>query len=98
MIAKSVIHHFVYDPMNLKIAEIKMRCYTNFIVGKKPEEAKVNEFKDFWESDEDVQKNIKEEKKEEMADIQEIEKFIGAINNNSTKKRSIASYTVYIDE
>ena len=73
MIAKSVIHHFVFDPMNLKIAEIKMRCYTNFIVGKKPEEAKVNEFKDFWESDEDVQKNIKEEKKEEMADIQEIE-------------------------
>ena len=73
MIAKSIIHHFVYDSMNAKIAEIKIRCYTNFIVGKKPEEVKVNEFKEFWESDEDIQKNIKEEKKEEMADIQEIE-------------------------
>ena len=73
MIVKSVIHHFVYDNMNMKIAEIKMRCYTNFIVGKKPEEIKVNEFKDFWESEEDQQKNVKEEKKEEIEDIQEIE-------------------------
>ena len=75
MIVKSIIHHFIYDSMNVKIAEIKMRCYTNFIVGKKPEEMKVNEFKDFWESDQDQdqQKEIKEDKKEEMADIQEIE-------------------------
>ena len=73
MIAKSVIHHFVYDKMNVKIAEIKMRCYSNFIVGKKPEEIKVNDFKDFWESDEDQPKKEKDEKKEEMADIQEIE-------------------------
>ena len=73
MICKSVIHHFIYDKMNVKIAEIKMRCYTNFIVGKKPEEIKVNEFKDFWESEGEQQKEIKEEKKEEMADIQEIE-------------------------
>ena len=76
MIAKSVIHHFIYDKMNVKIAEIKMRCYSNFIVGKKPEEIKVNEFKDFWESEEEQKNNVKEEekeKKEEQADIQEIE-------------------------
>ena len=75
MIAKSVIHHFVYDNINMKIAEIKMRCYNNFLVGRKPEEIKVNEFKDFWESDGENQKNnnIKEEKKEEIEDIQEIE-------------------------
>ena len=73
MICKSIIHHFIYDKMNARIAEIKMRCYTNFIVGKKPEEVKVNEFKDFWESEGEQQKEIKEEKKEEMADIQEIE-------------------------
>ena len=75
MIAKSVIHHFVYDNINMRIAEIKMRCYNNFLVGRKPEEIKVNEFKDFWESDGDNQKNnnVKEEKKEEIEDIQEIE-------------------------
>ena len=76
MIAKSVIHFFVYDNMNKKIAEIKMKCYTNFLVGKKKEEEKVNDFKEFWESDiEDNNKNDKEaqEKKEEDADIQEIE-------------------------
>ena len=73
MIAKSVIHYFVYDNMYQKISEIKMRCYTNFIVGRKPEEIKVNEFKDFWESDEDNPKKEKDEKKEEMDDIQEIE-------------------------
>ena len=74
LIIRSVIHHFVYDPMNKKIAEIKMRCYTNFIVGKKKEELKVNEFKDFWESDGGDEKNKDElDKKEEMADIQEIE-------------------------
>ena len=74
MIAKSVIHHFVYDNINMKIAEIKMRCYNNFLVGRKPEEVKVNEFKDFWESEVENQKNnVKEEKKEEIEDIQEIE-------------------------
>ena len=73
MIVKSIIHHFIYDKMNVKIAEIKMRCYTNFIVGRKPEEIKVNEFKDFWESEEEQKNNEKEERKEEMADIQEIE-------------------------
>ena len=74
LIIRSVIHHFVYDPMNKKIAEIKMRCYTNFIVGKKKEELKVNEFKDFWESDGGDEKNKDElDKKEEMADIQDIE-------------------------
>ena len=74
MIAKSVIHHFVYDNINMKIAEIKMRCYNNFLVGRKPEEVKVNEFKDFWESEGENQKNnVKEEKKEEIEDIQEIE-------------------------
>ena len=59
--------------MNVKIAEIKMRCYSNFIVGRKPEEIKVNEFKDFWESEGGQKEEDKEEKKEEMADIQEIE-------------------------
>ena len=73
MIAKSVIHYFVYDNMYTKITEIKMRCYTNFIVGKKSEKIKVNEFKDFWESEEEDQKKEKDEKKEEMDDIQEIE-------------------------
>ena len=74
LIIRSVIHHFVYDPMNKKIAEIKMRCYTNFIVGKKKEELKVNEFKDFWESDGGEEKNKDElDKKEEIDDIQEIE-------------------------
>ena len=75
MIVKSIIHHFVYDGMNKKIAEIKMRCYTNFIVGKKKENVKVNQFKDFWESDEE-DKNKDEDvrnKKEESADIAEIE-------------------------
>ena len=37
LIIRSIIHHFVYDPMNKKIAEIKIRCYTNFTVGKKKE-------------------------------------------------------------
>jgi len=75
MIAKSVIHYFVYDNMNKKISEIKMRCYTNFLVGKKKEDEKVNDFKDFWESDVEENKNDKEvqEKKEESADLQEIE-------------------------
>ena len=73
MIAKSVIQYFVYDNMYIKISEIKMRCYTNFIVERKPEEIKVNDFKEFWESDEDNQKNVNDDKKEEMADIQEIE-------------------------
>ena len=73
MIVKSIIHHFVYDGMNKKIAEIKMRCYTNFIVGKK-KEVKVNQFKDFWESDEeDKNKEEVHYKKEESADIEEIE-------------------------
>ena len=73
MIVKSIIHHFVYDSMNKKIAEIKMRCYTNFIVGKK-KEFKVNQFKDFWESDEeDKNKEEVHNKKEENADIEEIE-------------------------
>ena len=74
LIIRSVIHHFVYDPMNKKIAEIKMRCYTNFIVGKKKEDLKVNEFKEFWESDGNEQKNKEElDKKEEKEEIQEIE-------------------------
>ena len=51
LIIRSIIHYFIYDPMNRKIAEIKIRCYTNFTVGKKKEEMKVNEFKDFWESE-----------------------------------------------
>ena len=73
MIVKSIIHHFVYDGLNKKIAEIKMRCYTNFIVGKK-KEVKVNQFKDFWESDEeDKNKGEVHYKKEESADIEEIE-------------------------
>ena len=60
--------------MNKKIAEIKMRCYTNFIVGKKKEDLKVNEFKEFWESDGNEQKNKEElDKKEEKEEIQEIE-------------------------
>ena len=72
LIIRSIIHHFVYDPMNKKIAEIKMRCYTNFTVGKKKQEMKINEFKDFWESD--GEKNKDEiEKKEEMDEIQDIE-------------------------
>ena len=75
LIIRSLIHHFVYDPMNKKIAEIKMRCYTNFSVGKKKEELKVNEFRDFWESDGGEQPKNKEEfeKKEEIDDIQDIE-------------------------
>ena len=74
LIIRSIIHHFVYDPMNKKIAEIKMRCYTNFTVGKKKEELKVNEFKDFWESDGGEEKNKEEiEKKEEIDEIQDIE-------------------------
>ena len=75
MIAKSVIHYFVYDNINKKIAEIKMRCYTNFLVGKKKEDEKVNDFKEFWESDVEDKKEDKEakEKKEEDADLQEIE-------------------------
>ena len=72
LIIRSIIHHFVYDPMNKKIAEIKMRCYTNFTVGKKKQEMKINEFKDFWESD--GEKNKDEiEKKEEIDEIQDIE-------------------------
>ena len=73
MIVKSVIHHFVYDGMNEKIAEIKIKCYTNFTVGKKQDEMKVNEFKDFWESEEDQKNNVNDAKKEEQADIEEIE-------------------------
>ena len=74
LIFRSIIHHFVYDPMNKKIAEIKMRCYTNFSVGKKKEELKVNEFKEFWDSDGNEEKNKEVmEKKEELDDIQEIE-------------------------
>ena len=75
LIFRSIIHHFVYDPMNKRIAEIKMRCYTNFTVGKKKEELKVNEFKEFWESDGGNEPKNKEEieKKEEQDDIQEIE-------------------------
>ena len=75
MIVKSIIHHFVYDGMNQKIAEIKMKCYTNFIVGKKKETVKVNQFKDFWESDEEDKNKGGEAqyKKEEDADIEEIE-------------------------
>ena len=78
LIIRSIIHHFVYDPMNKKIAEIKIRCYTNFNVGKKKEEMKVNEFRDFWESDGGQQQknnNNKEEieKKEEIDEIQDIE-------------------------
>ena len=73
MIVKSIIHHFLYDNINKKIAEIKMRCYTNFLIGKKKDEVKVNEFKDFWESDEDKNKEEIRDKKEEMEDIQEIE-------------------------
>lgn len=58
--------------MNKRIAEIKIRCYTNFTVGKKKQEMKINEFKDFWESD--GEKNKDEiEKKEEMDEIQDIE-------------------------
>jgi hypothetical protein len=61
--------------MNKKIAEIKIRCYTNFNVGKRKEEIKVNEFRDFWESDGGEQPKNKEEfeKKEEIDDIQDIE-------------------------
>ena len=63
--------------MNKKIAEIKIRCYTNFVVGKKKEEIKVNEFREFWDSDggEEVKNKDKDElnKKEELDDIQEIE-------------------------
>ena len=76
LIIRSIIHHFVYDPMNKKIAEIKIRCYTNFTVGKKKEEMKVNEFKDFWESDGDQPKNNNKEeieKKEEIDEIHDIE-------------------------
>jgi hypothetical protein len=84
LIIRSVIHHFVYDNMNKKIAQIKMRCYTNFVVGKKKEEIKVNEFKEFWDSEGEEGKNNnnnnnnnnnKEElnKKDEIDDIQEIE-------------------------
>ena len=75
MIAKSVIHYFVYDNIHKKIAEIKMRCYTNFLVGKKKEDEKINDFKEFWESDVEEKKDDKEvqEKKEEDADLQEIE-------------------------
>ena len=77
LIIRSIIHHFVYDYMNKKIAEIKIRCYTNFVVGKKKEEIKVNEFREFWDSDggEEVKNKDKDElnKKEELDDIQEIE-------------------------
>ena len=74
LIIRSVIHHFIYDPMNKKIAEIKMKCYTNFIIGKKKDELKVNEFKEFWESEGEGGKNKDNlDKKEEIADIQEIE-------------------------
>ena len=73
LIIRSVIHHFIYDPMNKKIAEIKMKCYTNFIVGKKKEELKVNEFREFWESDGNDKNKDELAKKEELADIQEIE-------------------------
>ena len=75
MIVKSVCHYFIYDDINKKISEIKIRCYTNFKVGRKREEIKENQFKDFWESEEE-QKNEKDKddkNKEEMADIQEIE-------------------------
>ena len=60
--------------MNKRIAEIKIRCYTNFTVGKKKQEMKINEFKDFWESDGDEKNNGKEEmdKKDEMDEIQDI--------------------------
>ena len=73
LIIRSVIHHFIYDPMNKKIAEIKMKCYTNFIVGKKKDELKVNEFREFWESDGNDKNKDELEKKEEMDDIREIE-------------------------
>ena len=73
MIAKSVIHYFIYDDMNNQIAEIKMRCYTNFTVGRKKEDMKVNDFKDFWESDEDQKNDGDNKNKEELEDIQEIE-------------------------
>ena len=73
LIIRSIIHHFVYDPMNKKIAEIKMRCYTNFQVGKKKEEMKVNEFKNFWESEGDGENKEEIEKKEEIEEIQDIE-------------------------
>ena len=75
LIIRSVIHHFIYDPMNKRIAEIKIRCYTNFTVGKKKQEMKINEFKDFWESDGDEKNKGKEEmdKKDEMDEIQDIE-------------------------
>ena len=76
MIVKSVIHFFIFDDINNKIAEIKMRCYNNFSFGKKKEEIKVNEFKDFWESEEDKKNDNDKDNnkdKEEIADIQEIE-------------------------
>ena len=73
LIIRSIIHHFVYDPMNKKIAEIKMRCYTNFQVGKKKEEMKVNEFKNFWESEGEGENKEEIEKKEEIEEIQDIE-------------------------
>ena len=77
LIIRSIIHYFIYDPMNRKIAEIKIRCYTNFTVGKKKEEVKVNEFKDFWESEGGEEKNKEDkeeiEKKEEIDEIQDIE-------------------------
>ena len=59
--------------MNKKIAEIKMRCYTNFQVGKKKEEMKVNEFKNFWESEGEEENKEEIEKKEEIEEIQDIE-------------------------
>ena len=61
--------------MNKKIAEIKIRCYTNFVVGKKKEEMKVNKFREFWDSDGEGETKNKDElnKKEELDDIQEIE-------------------------
>ena len=75
LIIRSVIHHFIYDPMNKKIAEIKMRCYTNFIIGKKKEELKVNEFREFWESYEGDEPKNKDnlDKKDEIDEIQDIE-------------------------
>ena len=73
LIIRSIIHHFVYDPMNKKIAEIKIRCYTNFTVGKKKDDLKVNEFKDFWESDGGERNKDEIAKKEEIDEIQDIE-------------------------
>ena len=76
MILSSLVQFFTYNKVNEKIADIKLRCYSNFVNKMNMEEKVNNEFMDFWESDEG--KNEKpgpesNQKNEEIADIQEIE-------------------------